>query len=132
MTQASGQAGRRDRAETTRENVVKVRLSDEERAVLGAAAARDEMALAAWLGKTGMDAAEHRAVPVPKMQREMLAELMRVAGLVRRAGTNFNQAVARLNATGQPGPDLEPSAAFCIRAVRQANEAADLIRRRLG
>ena len=56
---------------------------------------------------------------------------MRVADLVRRAGTNFNQTVARLNAAGQPGPDLERSAAFCLRAVRQANEAADLIHRRL-
>jgi len=32
--------------------------------------------------------------------REALVELMAAAGLVRRVGTNLNQAVARLNATG--------------------------------
>ena len=33
--------------------------------------------------------------------REALGELIRAAGLVRRIGVNLNQAVARLNATGQ-------------------------------
>ena len=33
--------------------------------------------------------------------RETLDELMAAAGLVRRIGTNLNQAVAKLNATGQ-------------------------------
>jgi hypothetical protein len=32
--------------------------------------------------------------------RDALVELMTAAGLVRRAGTNLNQAVARLNAIG--------------------------------
>ena len=32
--------------------------------------------------------------------REALVELMSASGLVRRVGTNLNQAVARLNATG--------------------------------
>jgi hypothetical protein len=90
------------------------------------------MALAAYVCSAAMDAAEHRAVPVPKMQQELLTELMRVAGLVRRAGTNLNQAVARQNATGSPGPDLGPSAAHCTRVLRHVDEAAELIRRRLG
>ena len=47
--------------------------------------------------------------------REVLGELMAAAGLVRRIGTNLNQAVARLNATGQRGEDLLPSAQFCAR-----------------
>ena len=38
--------------------------------------------------------------------REALSELMAAAGLVRRIGTNLNQAVARLNSTGQRGEDL--------------------------
>ncbi len=38
--------------------------------------------------------------------REALEEVMNAAGLVRRIGTNLNQAVARLNATGQPGRAL--------------------------
>ena len=61
----------------------------------------------------------------------MLAELIRASGLVRRAGVNLNQAVARLNATGEPGPDLGPAAAYCTRVLRHVDEAAELIRRRL-
>jgi len=49
--------------------------------------------------------------------------------LVRRAGTNLNQAVARLNATGQRGADLVPSAEFCVRVIRRLDEAAEQLRR---
>jgi hypothetical protein len=54
---------------------------------------------------------------------------MSAAGLVRRAGTNLNQAVARLNATGQRGEDLLPSAEFCARVIRRLDEAAEQVRR---
>ena len=52
--------------------------------------------------------------------REALAELMAAAGLVRRIGTNLNQAVARLNATGQRGEDLLP----CGAILRASDPAA--------
>ncbi|MGH3236192.1 MAG: hypothetical protein ACRDOH_23630, partial [Streptosporangiaceae bacterium] len=53
------------------------------------------------------------------------------AELVRRAGTNLNQAVARLNATGQPGPDLGPAADYCLRVVERIDQAAEHISRGL-
>ena len=56
--------------------------------------------------------------------REALRDLMSAAGLVRRIGTNLNQAVARLNATGQPGEDLVPSAEFCVRVIQGYSEIA--------
>jgi hypothetical protein len=34
------------------------------------------MAPAAYVRSAAMDAAEHRAVPIPKMHQELLAELM--------------------------------------------------------
>jgi hypothetical protein len=108
-----------------------VKLSAAERATLAAAADRAGMALAAYLCEAAMDAAEHRAVPVPKVQREILAELLRVRGLVRRIGVNLNQAVARLNATGEPGPDLESAAAYCARVLGHVDQAAEQVRRRL-
>ncbi len=46
--------------------------------------------------------------------RETLDELMAAAGLVRRIGTNLNQAVAKLNATGQRSDNLLPAAEFCV------------------
>lgn len=44
-----------------------------------------------------MGAAEHRAAPITEVQREALAELIQATGLVRRAGVNLNQAMARLH-----------------------------------
>jgi hypothetical protein len=53
---------------------------------------------------------------------------MSAAGLARRVGTNLNQAVARLNATGQRGEDLLPAAQMCVRAIRRLDEAAEQVR----
>jgi hypothetical protein len=63
--------------------------------------------------------------------REALSELMAAAGLVRRIGTNLNQAVARLNSTGQRGEDLMPAAEFCMRVIRRMDEAAEHVRRNI-
>ena len=61
--------------------------------------------------------------------REALTELMSAAGLVRRIGTNLNQAVARLNATGQRSEDLLPATEFCVRVIRRLDAAAEQVRR---
>jgi len=106
-------------------------LSDAELATLRAAADRAGLSLAAYVSGASLDAAEHRAAPVSEVQREALAELIRSAGLIRRIGGNLNQAVARLNATGQPGPDLGPAAAYCMRVVDRVDQAATVIARML-
>jgi len=49
--------------------------------------------------------------------------------VVRRVGTNLNQAVARLNATGQRGEDLIPAARFCMRVIRRLDKTAEHLRR---
>jgi mobilization protein NikA len=116
--------GRRPREQKPRAHVVKAKVSAAEKASLSAAAEQAGLAVAAYLVQAGLDAAEHRAVPVPVFQQEMLRELVRVRGMVR-------QAVARLNASGEPGPDLEPAAAYCMRAIRHVDEAAMLLSRRL-
>jgi hypothetical protein len=61
--------------------------------------------------------------------REALGELMRAAVLVRRIGVNLNQAVARLNATGQPSGDLVPYAAVSTRLAARLHEAVEQVRR---
>ena len=123
--------GRRGRCEARRTHVVKVRLSDAEQAAVEAAAGRAGLAAGAFLAEAGVRAAEHRGAGVSEAQREALGELIRAAGLVRRAGVNLNQAVARLNATGEAGLDLAPAAAYCMRVVQRVDEAALAIRRRL-
>jgi hypothetical protein len=60
-----------------------------------------------------------------------LIELMRAAGLVRRTGTNINQAVAKLNATGQPAGNLPGYAAETIRRADHIDEVADAVRKAL-
>jgi hypothetical protein len=76
-----------------------------------------------------MAAARGRSAGISAPLREALVELMSAAGLVRRVGTNLNQAVARLNATGQRGEDLLPAAQFCVRVIRRLDEAAEHVRR---
>ena len=88
-----------------------------------AEADRRELALAAYLAQAGMDVAEHRAGSITDLQREALAELI----LVRRLLKDLPQAVARRNATSQPGADLSPVAAYCIQVARRADEAIVMI-----
>lgn len=123
--------GRRGRCQARRTHIVKIRLSDEEQAAVEEAAGRVGLTAGAFLARAGVDAAGHRGAAVSEAQREALGELIRVAGLVRRAGVNLNQAVTRLNATGAAGPDLAPAAAYCLRVVRRVDEAAAVIRRSL-
>jgi hypothetical protein len=69
--------------------------------------------------------------PADTPSRQALTELIRAAGLVRRIGVNLNQAVAKLNATGQRSADLLPYAAESMRRVRRLDAAAEDVRRRL-
>ena len=89
------------------------------------------MAPGAFAAQAVVDVAEDWVRPGPAVRRELQAELTDLVHLVYRAGVNINQAVARLNATGQPGPDLKPAAESCMRTVRRADEAIGLLRREL-
>ena len=121
----------RERGQERRDHRFELKLSAAERMVLAAAADRVGLTLAGYLVKAGLDVAEHRAAPVGAVQREMLAELIRIAGMVNRAGANLRQAVSQLSPDGAPGPDLEPAAGYCMRVVRQVDEAVELVRRRM-
>ena len=63
------------------------------------------------------------------MFREALGELMRASGLVRKIGVLLNQAVARLNATGQRPGELVPVAQACLRRVDRLDAAAEHLRK---
>lgn len=120
---------RRQRDAQPRGHKVTVRLSDDELTAITAAADRVGLATAAYIGHTALDAAEYRGRGITEAQRAALAELIRVAGLVRRAGVNLNQAVAKLHSTGQRGPDLEAAAAYCMRIVGRVDQAATEVSR---
>jgi hypothetical protein len=128
---AGGRRGgrRRSPGEVTRQ-VRAVRLSPEELADIEAAADRAGMAVSAWIGLTAWSAAVHGTEPVGQFDRELLAELIRVAGLVRRAGVNLDQATAKLNAAGTAGPELALAASRVARVAAHVDEAAELVRKR--
>jgi hypothetical protein len=109
--------------------VVQFSLTEEEFAALCAAAARSGLARGAFAAQAALSAAEGTPAPAGSPLREALVELMSAAGLVRRIGTNLNQAAAGLNATGRRGDDLIPAAQFCVQAIRRLDEAAEHVRR---
>jgi len=61
----------------------------------------------------------------------LLIELMHAAGLVRRIAINLNQAVAKLNATGQPAGELPRYAAGSTRRADHIDAVADAVRKAL-
>jgi hypothetical protein len=120
---------RRSRQASPRPKVVQFSLTEEEFEEVSAAAARSGLARGAFAAHMTLAAARGGQAHVGSPVREALTELMTAAGLVRRIGTNLNQAVARLNATGQGGEDLLPAAQFCVRVIRRLDEAAEQVRR---
>ncbi len=124
-------AGRRSRQPTGRVRRVEFTLTDEEFGEVDAAAARAGLARGAYAAQAALASARGEGTPASAPLREALAELIRSAGLVRRAGVNLNQAVAKLNATGQRSGDLLPYAAESTRRARRLDAAAEELRRRL-
>jgi hypothetical protein len=126
---SGGTVRRRSRQAVPRPRVVQFSLTDEEFAEVSLAAARSGLARGAFAAETALAAARGDPARSVSPLREALVEVMTAAGLVRRAGTNLNQAVARLNATGQRGEDLIPAARFCVRVIRRLDETAEQLRR---
>jgi len=124
-------ARRRSRQAAARPRLVKFFLTDEELAELDGAADRAGLARGAFAAEAALAAARETSSPASSPVREALVEVMAAAGLVRRVGTNLNQAVAKLNATGQQSDDLLPATQFCVRVIRRLDEAAEQLRRRV-
>src|SRR6266480_164992 len=122
-------AGRRSREPARRGKRVEFTLTDGEFADLETAAQLAGLSRGAYAAQAALTVARGGGSRAGVPLREALVELMTAAGLVRRVGTNLNQAVARLNATGQRGDDLLPAAQFCVRAIRRLDEAAEQLRR---
>jgi len=110
---------------------VEFSLTEEEYRELGSAAARAGLARGAYAAQAALAVARGSVFPVDSHLRELLGEFVRAAGLVRRIGVNLNQAVAKLNATGQRSSDLLPYAAESLRRVERLDVAAEDLRKKL-
>jgi len=122
---------RRSRQRVPRPRTVQFSLSEEEFAEVSEAAARSGLARGAFAAEATLATARGTQARVWSPLRAPLAELQAASALVRRHGTNLNQAVARLNATGERGDDLAPAAQFCMRVIRRLDEAAEQVRRNI-
>ena len=99
--------------------MVQFSLTQDEFDEVSGAAERAGLARGAFAAEVTLAAARGVQARAASPLREALGELMAAAGLVRRIGTNLNQAVAQLNATGQRGEDLLP-----VGAVLRAGDPA--------
>lgn len=126
------QGARRMRQPVRRECNVGFKLTRQEFDVLADAAQRTGRAMGAYAAEAALAAARGESAGMRMQLPELLQELMRAAGLVRRIGINLNQAVARLNATGQHSADLVPYAAESFRRAEHLDAVAEEIRKSLG
>jgi hypothetical protein len=122
---------RRARQPVKRRRTVRFDLSDEEFRELSAAADRAGLARGAFAAQAALLAAHSGLVVADSPLREALGEFVRAAGLVRRIGVNLNQAVARLNTTGQRSGDLLPYAAESLRRAQLLDQAAEEVRKQI-
>jgi hypothetical protein len=129
--QRSGPYRRRARHPVKRRRTVRFDLSDEEFGELSAAADRTGLARGAFAAQAALLAARTGTAASESPLRDALGEFVRAAGLVRRIGVNLNQAVAKLNATGQRSGGLLPYAAESIRRAQLLDQVAEEVRKRI-
>jgi hypothetical protein len=122
---------RRSRQSAARVRSVRFGLTEQEYSEVGAAATHAGLAKGAYAAQATLMAARGMINPADAPLRQALTELIRAAGLVRRIGVNLNQAVAKLNATGQRSADLLPYAVESMRRAARLDDAAETVRRRL-
>jgi hypothetical protein len=122
---------RRARQPVKRPRTIRFDLTEEEFGEVSAASERIGLAKGAFAAQAALAIARSGTKPSESPLREALGEFIRAAGLVRRIGVNLNQAVAKLNATGQRSGDLLPYAAESMRRAQLLDQAAEEVRRRI-
>jgi hypothetical protein len=103
----------------------------DEYGLVSAAAARAGLTPTSFVAAVALAVARDSMPPVPFPIRDALVELNAARTLVGRFGTNVNQAVAALNATGEAPPTLERAVAMCTRAADRLDQVVARIQRRL-
>lgn len=121
---------RRAHQTTRRSRAVIFSLSEEEFAIVSAAAEREYLANGAFAAQATLAAARGVARPEYALLRESLTAVMHSAGQVRRIGINFNQAVAALH-SGELPEQLRWYARAAAQTVDKLDELADEIMTRL-
>jgi hypothetical protein len=121
----------RTRHQVRRGRTVRFALTDAEYAEVSAAARQAGLARGAFAAEAALSVARGEIATPDAPLRDAFHALDRAALLVRRIGVNLNQAVAKLNATGQFPGELLPCAQACLRRVERLDAAAEQLRRAL-
>ena len=111
---------RRTRHQGRRGRTVRFALTDAEYAEVSAAARQAGLARGAYAAEATLAIARGEIATPDAPLADAVHALDRAALLVRRIGVNLNQAVAKLNATGQWSGDLLPYAEESARRVGPA------------
>jgi hypothetical protein len=115
----------------SKDHSIRLSVTEAEFTEITQAAERAGLARAAYSTEAILSVARGAAVEPDTLLRDILTELIRANGLVRRIGVNLNQAIAKLNATGQRSGDLVPYAAECNRRSARLDAATELVRKAL-
>ncbi|MFF4902612.1 plasmid mobilization relaxosome protein MobC [Streptomyces sp. NPDC001068] len=116
---------RRERQdEAPRKRRVNLAFNEAELAILQEACRRENMAPAAWAARAALAVAAETVVPVSVDAKEVLQELLKSRGQLRRIGNNLNQVAHVLNADGEvTNAQLNAVLASVQHAVRRVDEA---------
>ncbi len=110
---------------------MKLRYSQEEFDALAAAAARAGLTPSGYAAETALSAARGVQSSGGPWFREALVEVMTARAQVRRVGSNLNQAVRVLNATGEAPEGLARAVLAAQQAVSELDAAAGQLARRV-
>ena len=127
---AGARPRRRTRNQGRRGRTVRFALTDAEYAELSDAARHAGLARGAYAAEAALSVARGVVVTPDAPLRDAFHALDRAALLVRKIGVNLNQAVAKLNATGQWSGDLLPYAQESDRRAARLEAAGEDLRKR--
>lgn len=110
---------------------VAISLDASEQAELEQAARTEGLTVSAFVAEKALAAARRTVLPATAPLREALAELVRATFQVQKVGTNLNQAVAALNATGEAPGNLIQYARYAMAVIEKLDEIARKVSQRL-
>jgi uncharacterized protein (DUF1778 family) len=110
---------------------IAISVDENEHADLESAARAEGMTVSAFVADKALAAARHARPQATGPLREALQDLLHATAQLQKAGTNLNQAVAALNATGQAPGNLAQYARYTTSVIHKIDEAVACVRQRL-
>ena len=124
MTKKSADRSRRAPGDGKRTYRVAVRYTPSEIAQVEAAAVREGLVTAAWLGNVGLALSDPHGRPEARASQEELGDLVDATEKVRRVGVLLNQVVRTMHVTGQVSTTIEYIAVKVWEIVQKLDDAA--------